>query len=39
MKNLWDNLNLFKFVCVIGLLFENYDWIIFVSILSILYMF
>ena len=29
MKNLWDNLNLFKFVCVEKFLyFEYYDWII-----------
>ena len=35
MKNLWDNLNLFKFVCVIyPYIFENYDWIIFMSILN-----
>ena len=35
MKNLWDNLNLFKLVCVnIFLYFENYEWIIFVSILK-----
>ena len=34
MKNLWDNLNLFKFVCVIyPYIFENYEWIICVSIL------
>ena len=29
MKDLWDNLNLFKFVCVEkSLNFEYYDWII-----------
>ena len=35
MKNLWNNLNSFKLVCVnISLYFENYEWIIFVSILK-----
>ena len=35
MKNLWESLNLFKLVCVnISLYFENYEWIIFVSILK-----
>ena len=39
MKNLWDNLNLFKFVCAMyPYIFENYDWIIFVSILNELFM-
>ena len=34
-KKLWDNLYLFKLVCVnIFLYFENYEWIIFVSILK-----
>ena len=36
MKNLWDNLNLFKLECVnISLYFENYEWIIFMSILNV----
>ena len=35
MKNMWDNLNLFKLVCVnISLYFENYEWVIFMSILK-----
>ena len=29
MKNLWDNLNLFKLACVnMSLYFEKYEWII-----------